>query len=154
MTSSPIEPRARCPIVQRIPGDLEPWTTHIVSMMQAIQAAGTIGWPAPAETSHCFTMQNQDDEPLFCIAASPTLSSGLLLGDDAELIHYMIDDMLIATISTNPAISRFHVRTGPRSDDTGRHHGYVVWQRSEMAEHARIEISPDNVLTLWRHWPA
>ena len=36
------KPRATCRVIQRPPGELEPWTTHMVSMMRAIQSGARL----------------------------------------------------------------------------------------------------------------
>ena len=54
MTSFFQQPRATCPVLRKPPGELEPWTAHMVSMMQALQSGarltfypGRVTWSTP-----------------------------------------------------------------------------------------------------------
>ena len=58
MTDSFQQPRATCPVLLRPPGELEPWTAHMVSMTQALQSGaslticpGRITWTTPDSTT-------------------------------------------------------------------------------------------------------
>ena len=42
MTDSFQQPRATCPVLRRPPGELEPWTAHMVSIMQALQSGTSL----------------------------------------------------------------------------------------------------------------
>ena len=42
MTDSFQQPRATCPALRRPPRELEPWTAHMVSMMQALLSGASL----------------------------------------------------------------------------------------------------------------
>ena len=149
------EPRTTCPVLRRPPGELEPWTAHMVSMMQALQSGasltiypGRIVWNTPDGATLGFTNRQAGGQIRNVgLLNDISLVQGMVLDEDLELLFVMTEDLLDATKDNLPVA---HWR---RTDPDGRHHGYVVWQRQGTPNHPRIEISPDQVITLWYHWP-
>ena len=162
MTDFAQEPRATCPVIQAHPQDVEPWTTFVVSMMQAIQAgaelhttAFTVSW-TPRPTNVAMAINYIDGATQFSLASEPSLASGLQANDQASLLRSAIDDLLIATIPDpdRPDPASDIVSFGRRQDPSGSHHGYLTWASPDSPNIPRIEISPDQVITLWQHWPS
>ena len=81
------------------------------------------------------------------VLADIGLVQGMAIDDDLEMLFVMTEDLLYATKDN------MRVATGRRTDPAGRYHGYVVWQRQGTPNHLCINISPDQVITLWYHWP-
>ena len=149
------QPRATCPVLRRPPGELEPWTAHMVSMMEALQSGaslsihpGQIVWATPDRTILGFTNRQQGELHNIGVLADIGLVQGMEMDEHLDLVFLMTEDLLDAT---NHDI---RVATGRRTDLAGQYHGYVVWRRQSTPNHPRIEISPDQVITFWYHWPA
>ena len=154
MTVSFQQPRATCPVLRRPPGELEPWTAHMVSMLQTLQSGasltiyrGRIVWTTPDRTTLGFTNRQQRELHNIGVLADIGLVQGMAIDDDLEMLFVMTEDLLDATKDN------MRVATGRRTDPAGRYHGYVVWQRQGTPNHLCINISPDQVITLWYHWP-
>ena len=154
MTDSFQQPRATCPVLLRPPGELEPWTAHMVSMMQALQSGaslticpGRITWTTPDSTTLGFTNRQQGELQNIDALSDIGLVQGIAMDDHLELLFVMTEDLLDATKHN------IRVATGRRTDPAGQYHGYVVWQRQGTPNRPRIEISPDQEITLWYHWP-
>ncbi len=152
MTSFFQQPRANCPVLRRPPRELELWTAHMVSIMQALQSGasltihlGRITWATPDGTTLGFTNRQQGRLRNIGILADIGLVQGMAMDEHLALLFVMTEDLLDAAKDNMP------VATGRRSDLAGGYHGYVVWQRQGTSNHPRIETSPDQVITLWYH---
>ena len=148
------EPRATYPVLRRPPGELEPWTSHTVSMMQALQSGarltiypGRIVWKTPDGATLGFTNRNQPQLRNVGVLTDISHVQGMDLDEDVELLFLITKNLVDAARNNMP------IAQGRRPDPDGRHHGYVIWQRQRTPNHPRIEISPDQVITLWYHWP-
>ena len=127
----------------------------MVSMMQTIQSGarptfypGRVDWPTPDGSQLGFTNRGADGELRNVgVLVDIGLAQGMELDDDLELLFVMTEDLLDATKDN------MRVAAGRRADPAGGYHGYVVWQRRRTPNHPRMEISPDQVITLWYHWP-
>ena len=127
----------------------------MVSMMQALQSGarltfypGRVTWSTPDGATLGFNNRHADGQLRNVgVLTDIGLVQGMELDADLELIFVMTEDLLDATKDNMP------VATGRRSDPAGRYPGYVVWQRQGTPNHLRIEISPDQVIALWYHWP-
>ena len=155
------EPRATCPVIQAHPQEIEPWTTFVVSMMQAIQAgaqlhatAFTVSWRPQPATDVTMAIDYIHGNTQFSLASAPSTASGLQANDQARLLRSAIDDLLMATIPDPDSTDRASdiVSFGRRQDPSGGHHGYLTWASPDSLDIPRIEISPDQVITLWQHW--
>ena len=122
MTSFSQQPRATCPVLRRPPGELEHWTAHMVSMMQALQSGprptvypGRIIWTTPDGAQLGFNRQQGQLRNVGVL-----VDIGLVQGmaEDLELLFVMTEDLLDATKDNMP------VATGRRTDPDGQHHGY------------------------------
>ena len=162
MTNFIPEPRATCPVIQGDPQDLEPWTTFIVSMMQAIQAgaelhatAFTVSWTPQPPTDVTMAISYLHGTTEFSLTSEPFLASGLQADDQARLLRSAINDFLMATIPDldNLDPTSHFVTSGRRQEPSGSHHGYVTWAAPDSPAWPRIDISPDQIITLWQHWP-
>ena len=162
MTDFTQEPRATCPVIQAHAQEIEPWTTFIVNMMQAIQAgaqlhatAFTVSWTPQPATDVTMAIDYIDGATQFSLASEPSLASGLQANHQASLLRSAINDLLIATVpdpDNHEPPSNF-VFSGRCQEPSGSHHGYVTWATPDSPATPRIEISPDQVITLWQHWP-
>ena len=130
MTNFFQQPRATCPLLHRPPGELQPWTAHMVSMMQALQSGanltidpGQIVWITPDRTTLGFTNRQQGELHNIGILADIGLVQGMAMDEHLELLFVMTEDLLDATKQNA------RVATGRRTEPAGGHHGYVVWQR-------------------------
>lgn len=157
------EPRATCPVIQAHPQEIQPWTTFIVSLMQAIQAgatlhatAFTVSWRPQPATDVTIAIDYIDGATQFSLASAPSTASGLQANEQARLLRSAIDDLLMATIPDidNPDPASNIVIYGRRQEPSGSHHGYLTWASPDSPNKPRIEISPDQVITLWQHWPS
>ena len=126
----------------------------MVSMMQALQSRaslsvhpGQIVWNTPDRSTLCFTNRRRGELHNIGALADIDLVQGIAMDDHLELLFVMTEDLFDATKDKMP------VATGRRTDPAAAYHGYVVWQRRGVPNHPRIEISPDQVITLWYHWP-
>ena len=148
------QPRATCPVLRRPPGELEPWTAHMVSMMQALQSGagltiypGRITWATPDRTTLGFTNRQQGELHNIGILADIGLVQGMAMDEHLELLFVTTEGLIDATKQSA------RVATGRRSNPAGGYQGYVVWQRQGTPNRPRIEIPPDQVITRWYHWP-
>ena len=149
------EPCATCPVFHRPPPELLPWTCHMVSMMQALQAStrltvypDRIVWNTADGATFGFTnCQSGGQFRNVGVRNDIGLVQGMELDEHVEVMFVMTEDLLDATKDS------MLVASGRRTDPNGQYHGYVVWQRTRTPNHPRIEISPDQVIILWYHRP-
>ena len=163
MTNFFPEPHATCPVIQAHHQDLEPWTTFIVSMMRAIQAgaqlhttAFTVSWTPQPPTDVTMAINYIHGTTEFSLTSEPFLASGLRANDQASLLRSAINDLIMATVPDldNHEPTSHFVTSGRRKEPSGSHHGYVTWATPDSPAKPRIEISPDQVITVWQHWPS
>ena len=126
----------------------------MVSMMQALQSGtsltihpGQIVWTTTDRTTLGFTNRQQGELHNIGVLADIGLVQGIAMDDHLELLFVMTEELLDATKHN------IRVATGRRTDLAGGYHGYIVWQRQGAPNRPRIEISPDQDITLWYHWP-
>ena len=135
----------------------------MVSMMQALQSGaslsvhpGQIVWNTPDRSTLGFTNRHRGELHNIGVLADIDLVQGIAMDDHLELLFVMTEDLFDATKDNMPVATGRRTdpaATGRRTDPAAAYHGYVVWQRRGVPNHPRIEISPDQGITLWYHWP-
>ena len=150
------EPAATCNIISKDPSELDPWSIHLVSLMQTIQSngpanfyPGRISWITVDKTPLAFNIsEGEQGHPraVGFIDKSDTMQ-GLNADDDLYLVFLMTGDILLATLNDVPVV------TGRHGNPSEGYHGYITWTRIGTPNQPRLEVSPNQVITLWRHWP-